>query len=314
MNLHLRKDDFESLINICSRFFHIPTSAIRKDYFICLILKNLEQSLFIDQVVFKGGTSLSKCYPGSIERFSEDIDLTFMPGSDLNDKKIDKKLKELEQILVGYGCIEKINDERNSRNKSAYVWFNEEYKEDERIKLEIGSRIVPNPYQKRRFRSYVHEYLISINENEAIKEFELQDIYLNVLNIERTFVDKLMAVRRHAICNTLSNKVRHIYDVVMLMQVEEIKEFLEDEDNLKVIVTLTKENDRYYLEKRRESEIYNAVTSYDYPSWKEKLDSNIQKRYETLHQDLLYTDEKQDWVLVDVSFSQIDRILKKIGE
>ena len=41
-----------------------------------LLLKNLADSEYAEKCVFKGGTSLSKCYPGSIERFSEDIDLT----------------------------------------------------------------------------------------------------------------------------------------------------------------------------------------------------------------------------------------------
>lgn len=52
-------------------------------------LQKLEQSEYADQCVFKGGTSLSKCCPGSIERFSEDIDLTFL-GMGLPDKQCGK--------------------------------------------------------------------------------------------------------------------------------------------------------------------------------------------------------------------------------
>ncbi len=79
MNLHLNNKDFEELINLTSNFFNIPSSAIRKDYFITMILANLSNSEYNEFVVFKGGTSLSKCYPKSIERFSEDIDLTYLP-------------------------------------------------------------------------------------------------------------------------------------------------------------------------------------------------------------------------------------------
>ncbi len=76
MNLHHEEKIFDELIMLASRKYNLPSSAVRKDYFITLILSNLQNSPFLQQVVFKGGTSLSKCYPGSIERFSEDIDLT----------------------------------------------------------------------------------------------------------------------------------------------------------------------------------------------------------------------------------------------
>ena len=56
---------------------HIPESAVKRDYYIVLLLEKLGNSTYAEKCVFKGGTSLSKCYPGSIERFSEDIDLTF---------------------------------------------------------------------------------------------------------------------------------------------------------------------------------------------------------------------------------------------
>lgn len=49
--------------------------AIEKDYWVCWTLKRLFESPLIPDMVFKGGTSLSKVYR-AIERFSEDIDLS----------------------------------------------------------------------------------------------------------------------------------------------------------------------------------------------------------------------------------------------
>ncbi|WP_363316713.1 nucleotidyl transferase AbiEii/AbiGii toxin family protein [uncultured Dysosmobacter sp.] len=46
----------------------------------------------------QGGTSLSKCYPGSIDRFSEDIDLTFL-GMELSDNACDKAIKKIENVM-----------------------------------------------------------------------------------------------------------------------------------------------------------------------------------------------------------------------
>jgi len=50
-------------------------SIIEKDFWVCLTLDYLfHQCEWKDAFIFKGGTSLSKCY-GLIRRFSEDIDL-----------------------------------------------------------------------------------------------------------------------------------------------------------------------------------------------------------------------------------------------
>ena len=89
MLLHNYPNEFKDLVAIVADQMHLPESAIERDYYIVYLLKNLVDSEYSEQCVFKGGTSLSKCYPGSIERFSEDIDLTFL-GMDLSDKECDR--------------------------------------------------------------------------------------------------------------------------------------------------------------------------------------------------------------------------------
>jgi hypothetical protein len=50
-------------------------AIVEKDFWVCWVLKHLfAEPLLKDQMVFKGGTSLSKVF-GLIDRFSEDIDL-----------------------------------------------------------------------------------------------------------------------------------------------------------------------------------------------------------------------------------------------
>lgn len=71
--MHNHKKGFNELISVVAAFKNLPESAIERDYFIVLLLYNLVNSEYVNQCVFKGGTSLSKCYPNSIERFSEDI-------------------------------------------------------------------------------------------------------------------------------------------------------------------------------------------------------------------------------------------------
>jgi len=314
MNLHHNFEDFEEIIQLTSSWINIPLIAIKRDYFIVIILKNLAGSAHAEDVVFKGGTSLSKCYKGSIDRFSEDIDLTYIPKDNESDKQVGKLLKEIERILIGDAKFEIIGEERNNRNKSCYVWFHDESKEDEKIKLEIGSSVKPHPFSKRVLRSYVHEYLIEQNMDDIIDKYNLEEVELNVLNIERTFIDKIMAIKRHAFCMTLSNKSRHIYDIVRLYQLEEIKEFIKNKFQLKEIIKETKNTDSFYLKKRNISKDYNPMEPYDFDTWENKLDNNIRKSYESLHKNILYSKEKQDFDHARDVLSEISQIFSSIGE
>lgn len=310
MKLHEFPDEFRDLISIVAIDKHLPESAIERDYYIVMLLQNLANSEYAEKCVFKGGTSLSKCYPGSIERFSEDIDLTYL-GIEESDKVCDKTIKKIEKIMTVGADIEKIDAERSNRSKSMLVWYGDK---SNRVKLEIGSSIRPDPYSKKTLKTYIQEFLEEHDGEEDIARYELEEISLNVLNIERTFVDKLMSVKRHAICGTIDKKVRHIYDVTRLFELQEIKDFLEDKDELKRLIEITKNTDSYYLEKRNISKDYDPTGAYDFASWKHYLDEQVRSTYDNLHKDLLYTDEQQNFDDALNAFSKINDILEYIGE
>lgn len=312
MKLHLFKDEFRELTQLVAADKNIPETAVELDYNIVFLLNNLANSEYADLCVFKGGTSLSKCYPGSIERFSEDIDLTFL-GMEKSDSYCDKTIKKIEKAITKGANTEKIIEERSNRSKSMKVWFDDINKF---TKLEIGSSVRPDPYSEKTLKSYIHEYLENNGFISEIERYELSDVTLNVLNIERTFVDKLMSVKRHSICGTIGNKVRHIYDVIRLFMMPEIKDFMSDKQELKRLMRITKETDGYYLEKRGLSnQDYNADAPYEFATWKEKcFTGDVCNIYGKLHENLLYTSEKQDYNKAIDAFEQIDALLKEIEE
>lgn len=278
MNLHKDyRKEFNELIKIVSDEKHIPEDAVLMDYYIVYMLEKLSNSEYKDLCVFKGGTSLSKCYPESIERFSQDIDLTYL-GMDESDNICEKRIKEIIRIMSDGFEIRKIKGEGNKRNKSRNVLL----ERDKEIKLEVGSTVRPEPYGKKKIKTYIQEFLEKSGNNDDVTTFELNEIEINALNIERTFIDKTMAVKRHAICGSLVEKSRHIYDVVRLYQMPEIKEFLRKKEELKRILALTKNTDSYYLEKREINVNYNPVGNYDFSSWQNKFDDNVRKKYELL--------------------------------
>ena len=310
MRLHENKTEFQELITLTAKEKHIPESAVERDYYIVQALLFLSQSAEAERCVFKGGTSLSKCYPGSIERFSEDIDLTYIPEDGMTNKLIERRLKAVEKTMTAGAETEIIPEERNDRNKSIWFWYGSP---DSKIKLEIGSSVRPEPYGIKTMKTYIQEYLESRGFEDVIKEYELTEITVNVLNIERTFLDKVMSVKRHAICGTIQPKARHIYDVTRLFPMLEIQAFLADRDELKRLVALTKQTDSVYLEKRNIPENYDPTGPFDFFAWKAEF-MTAKETYEHLHDDLLYTDEKQIFENAVRTFEQIDRILAAIGE
>lgn len=310
MRLHNNPTEFQELVTLTAREKHIPESAVERDYYIVRALLFLSQSEHAAKCVFKGGTSLSKCYPGSIERFSEDIDLTFIPDEDMTNKQIERQLKAIEKLMTADSKTEIIPAERNDRNKSIYFWNGNR---DSKIKLEIGSSVRPEPYGSKTLMTYIQEYLESHGFPDVISEYELEPVTINVLNIERTFVDKIMSVKRHAICGTITEKARHIYDVTRLLQLPEIRVFLQDRKELQRLIVLVKQTDSVYLEKRSIPKEYDPSGAYDFPAWKGEF-TKAKDVYEKLHEDLLYTDEKQHFDDAVKAFEYINYILTEIGE
>lgn len=58
--LHNKKDTFEQLVLRTSEYLGVKAEIVEKDYFVTLFLKRI--AAVMPDIVFKGGTSLSKCY------------------------------------------------------------------------------------------------------------------------------------------------------------------------------------------------------------------------------------------------------------
>ena len=80
--LHKDREIFEDILLRVSAEYGIDAAIIEKDYYVTLLLKNIAG--LVPEIIFKGGTSLSKCYR-LIERFSEDIDISIFLFLSLGD-------------------------------------------------------------------------------------------------------------------------------------------------------------------------------------------------------------------------------------
>ena len=86
------------LLNILrtSEYLGVKAEIVEKDYFVTLFLKRIASVM--PDIVFKGGTSLSKCYH-IIKRFSEDIDLNVQSDKKPSESKKKQLKANITQII-----------------------------------------------------------------------------------------------------------------------------------------------------------------------------------------------------------------------
>ena len=108
-------DAFDALRDATAERLSVDPGAVEKDYWATEVLRSAASPLEgVDQVVFKGGTSLSKAY-GIIERFSEDIDLLVVTG--LTGKPLKRLLRMIANRASAHLDVEHVR-EREGRGFS----------------------------------------------------------------------------------------------------------------------------------------------------------------------------------------------------
>ena len=98
MYLHEDREMFRTIVEQVAEESGKNSIVIEKDYYVTMILRLLSEQL--ELYVFKGGTSLSKGFH-VINRFSEDIDITF------NEHIGESRRKKLKHVVLK-GISEKL--------------------------------------------------------------------------------------------------------------------------------------------------------------------------------------------------------------
>lgn len=237
MILHKDKDKFDIAIKTASRYFNVAPAIIEKDYYVTLILLKLTER--VPNLLFKGGTSLSKCYK-IIDRFSEDIDITLDSEhqSQGNRKKIKQTIIEICKEL----SVNLLNEDetRSRRNyncyKIDYCPRNRLSELNQQILIETTFIVKAFPDEVKKASSLIYDYLKAIGNNEAIVKYELEPFEIRVQTLDRTLVDKVFAVCDYMLDNKMERKSRHIYDLFRLLTVVKL------DDNLKTLIKEVREN------------------------------------------------------------------------
>lgn len=245
MNLHESTDLFREVINAASGHFGIREVFIEKDYWVTYILKNISQSPHYPHVVFKGGTSLSKAHR-LIERFSEDVDLAVITDADMTANQIKQRLRTIGKGITT-GLTEIHDPARTSKGskirKTLHAYnkvtqLNDFAQASDHVFLEINSFTRPHPYTPKEITSFIRDFLME-KEPSLTKEHGLTPFTINVLDVERTCVEKILALVRASWADdpigTLGRKIRHMYDLHMIIRQPGFNDFLNSNDFIDLI-------------------------------------------------------------------------------
>ena len=236
MYLHEDFELFEDAIYNTANEFKLPIAIVEKDYFVTLFLKEIAKKQ--PDIVFKGGTSLSKCYK-IIDRFSEDIDLN-IAGYEKPGESRRKKLKEhIVSTINDLGFVlSNPENIRSRRDFNKYIidyptHYNSAFLKQHLI-VETAVFFRSYPTRNMLADSFVFNYLNNTGNLDIISQYELEPFEISVQTAERTFVDKLCALGDYYLSGEIRGHSRHIYDLYKLLNEIEIT------DEIRVLVKMVR--------------------------------------------------------------------------
>lgn len=282
--LHNEKELFEQIILRTSESMGIEAGIVEKDYFVTLFLKKIVSKQ--PDIIFKGGTSLSKCYK-LIKRFSEDIDLSI----ECVNKPTEGQRKHLKSNVIS--IINEFNfdltnaDEiRSRRDFNRYIIDYPSVSSSDYLKqqliVETAVFISSYPSKVMNASSFIYEYLYDNGYHDIITQYNLEPFALNVQSAERTLIDKIFALCDYYLSDKIVEHSRHIYDIYKLLDVVDIN------DELKQLAIEVRE------ERKKHKTCLSAQDSIDMNSLlQEIIDKDVYKSdYESITALLLFEEVK----------------------
>ena len=233
MKLHLDDEVFQEFITLTASELKINPLFIVKDYWITLVLSRLAKSKYVNESVFKGGTSLSKGF-NLIQRFSEDVDIAIINDNGKTGNEIKTIIRTIEKEITPDLTELKMDGvtSKGSRfRKSVFEYVStDKSNQNNKLIVEVNSFANPFPFQRLTIQSFVFDFLKQTGNEKYIYEYNLQSFEVNVLNKEQTLLEKMVSLIRFSFeentVESISKKIRHFYDLYFLMKNPECADFV----------------------------------------------------------------------------------------
>ena len=240
MRLHQNIPLFRDAVRITAQQMNIPSEFVEKDYWVTYALFTIFNNEIGKDMVFKGGTALSKCYH-LIERFSEDIDLVVLRREGESNNRLTTKIKTISDVVnavLPEVNIEGLTQKMGMNRKTAHS-YNKEFKGNygqvrDVIVVEATWLGYYEPYTTKSIVSFVGQMMLDKNQSDIAKENGLLPFELLALEPIRTICEKIMSLVRFSYgenpMDDLKKKIRHTYDLHQLLKQDEFLQFFQSTD------------------------------------------------------------------------------------
>ena len=308
MKLHLNKELFKDFIDTLNTRTGIAIDILEKDYYVCLILDDLAKRQNQIKAYFKGGTAIYKILD-TMNRFSEDIDLTVKVLKDESNTKNKKRLKE---SALGYQIegLELIKDEciDNKGSITGIYKYASVYEDNEnplqragKIQVESTSFTVSEP-----IKTYYIEPLICKLANESEKkileeQFSVSKIEIEIIQLERMFIDKIFAVEFYYIRKMYMDTAKHLYDITILFNNKDIQKLLSNKKELNKLIGYKRQE-----EKVRIGGISENLLIKDFSYFKLDFNNNLITEFENMQNKYVLNE------LYRINIEKVKEILNQI--
>lgn len=253
MNLHTNKQLFQDAVIAAAQQYNTAEIYIEKDYWVTVALYAIFHEPIGTEAVFKGGTALSKCHK-LIERFSEDVDMVVLNNKGESGNQLKNKLKAITDAvsaIIPEVEVEGVTNKKGMIRKTAHQYNRQNFSGSygqvrEQIIVEATWLGSSDPYIMAEVSCYVTEMMKATDQTQIIEQYNMQPFTVKVLSKERTFCEKIMSLVRFSQTQEpytdLANKIRHIYDVHLMLKNEEVAAFFNSADFDKLLIQVGKDD------------------------------------------------------------------------
>ena len=248
----LSKELLEELILNINNRTGIRNDILEKDYYVCLVLKDLSKKQDKLQAYFKGGTAIYKILD-HMNRFSEDIDLTVKVND--NESNNSNRMR-LKNSAIGYKIqgLELDKEETIDKKGSITSFYkydslfsmNELFK-SEKIQIESTSFTVSEPISTYTIEPLIYKYALD-NEKKILKEeYDISEFNIEIIKLERIFVDKIFAAEFYFERNMYEDVSKHLYDISVMIKNDDIKKMLKNKQELNKLISYKRKEEESRL-------------------------------------------------------------------
>ncbi len=280
----------ELILNINSRT-GIRNDILEKDYYVCLVLKELASKQKKLQAYFKGGTAVYKILD-HMNRFSEDIDLTVKVNENESNNSNKTRLKKSS---LGYDIdgLELMSEETVDKKGSITSFYkyeslfslNELFK-SERIQIEATSFTVSEPVSTYIIEPLVYKYATDEEKSILKEKYNISEFEIEIIKLERIFIDKIFAVEFYYEREMYEDVSKHLYDISVMIRNDDIKQLLRNKSELNKLIGYKRKEEKSRLGGISESK---KIIDFDY--MKIELDDNLINAFNKMQRIYVLDDE-----------------------